>query len=345
MKNFSSIFRKKNNSLFVIGEVSGNHGASLNHLKKLILNAKKSGVDAIKLQTFKLEKMTMNINKKIFSVNDGPWKGKKLFSIYKKSQLPWKWHDEIFNYTKSLKMHCFSTPFDADSVDFLEKLNCPVYKISSFELTDIFLLEKIAKTKKPVILSTGTSDLSEIRYAINILRKNGNKKLLLLHCISEYPAEFKNSNIQNIKILKKKFNLNVGLSDHSKDDLIAGISYMMGARVFEKHIKLGNKKTVDDFFSLSPKKLTEYINNLKLIEFYNKQKKFKRTDQEIKNRKYRRSFFVKKFIKKGEKINLSNVHLVRPNVGAKPKDFYKILNKKAKKNLLYGEPLFIKNLA
>ena len=340
-----NIFDIKSKSSFVVAELSGNHAGSLSIAKKIILKSKKNGADAVKLQTFDLDSMTLNSNKKFFRIKNKKWDKLNLYKLYKKSQTPLKWHKEIFKYSKKIDLICFSTPFDVISLNFLESLNCPIYKISSFEITDLNLIKAIAKTKKPVILSTGMASLNEIEEAIRVLKKNGSKKICLLHCISEYPSDFKNSNLQNIKILKKKFKLPVGLSDHSIDNKVSISSYFLGARVFEKHVRLNKKqKSIDDFFSIIPEDIKILKDELKLIEKFKNNHIFSRNVNELKNRVYRRSIFSTDLIKKGEAVTRNNTKIVRPNYGLQPKMYNKILGKKVTKNIFPFEPIKMKYL-
>lgn len=345
MNKIKNIFKKENDKSFIVAELSGNHSGSLTIAKKIIAQSKNNGADAIKLQTFDLESMTLNSNKKIFKIKEGKWRNLKLYDLYKKAQTPLKWHKEIFSYSKKIGIICFSTPFDIKSLKLLESLDCPIYKISSFEVTDLILLKEIAKTKKPIIMSTGMAELSEINEAINILKKNGTKSICLLHCISEYPANFSNSNLQNIEIMKKKFNLPMGVSDHSTDNKIAISSYFLGARVFEKHIRLNkNLKSVDDFFSITVDELKILRKELDMIKDFKVKKTFLRTKNEIKNRIYRRSIFSTKVIKKGEKLTILNTRVVRPNIGIQPKMYKNILGRSVNKNLDTHTPIKFKDL-
>ena len=206
---------------FFVAEVSANHNGSFLRAKKLIKLAKESRADAVKLQTFKPETMTINSNKKYFKIKDGLWKGKNLWKLYKKAQTPYNWHKELFDYSKKIGIKCFSTPFDESAVDFLETLNCPIYKIASFEMQDLPLIKKVAMTKKPIIISTGMANLKEIEMTYNFAIKNGAKDVALLYCVSNYPSKISDFNLNNIEILKKKFICVIELSDHSQNDLVA----------------------------------------------------------------------------------------------------------------------------
>ena len=247
----------------LIAEISSNHNGSLNMAKKLIKCAKENGADAVKLQTYTADTMTFKSNKKYFKIKKGLWKGYNLWNLYNKAHTPLKWHKKLFNYSKKIKIVCFSTPFDETSVDFLEKLNCPIYKVASFEITDIPLIKKIARTKKPIIISTGMANLKEIEVAYKTAKKYGAKDITLLYCVSNYPSKISDFNLNNIKILKKKFKCRVGLSDHSKDEKIATTAVACGAEIIEKHIALENqKKGLDIEFSIKGKEIRKFKNSI-----------------------------------------------------------------------------------
>ena len=231
------------------------------------------------------------------------------------------------------KIICFSTPFDVDAVVFLEKLNCPIYKIASFEITDIPLIKKVAQTKKPIIISTGLANIDEIDEAFKTAKKYGSKNITLLNCVSNYPANLEYFNLHNISILKKRYKCKIGLSDHSKDNRIAIMATALGAEVFEKHIALEKQKVgLDIEFSLKGKELREYISDIKKTYLAMGSANFSRKKNEIKNIKYRRSLFVTKSIKAGEKFTTSNLKSLRPKLGLEPKYIFKLLGKKSKKN-------------
>ncbi len=338
--------RKKNNFFenikypFLIAEISANHNGSLNNCFNLIKNAKKNGADAIKIQTYTPEAMTINSKREEFIIKDGIWKNYSLWSLFEKAQTPYKWHKAIFNYCKKIKIKCFSSAFDQSSIDLLEKLNCPIYKIASFEMTDFSLLYKISKTKKPVIISTGLSNLEEIEDSVSFLKKNGTKEIAILYCVSSYPAKDDEFNLENIKILVKKFNCMVGFSDHSNNVEIAKLAYAMGARIFEKHIALENQtKGFDIKFSLKGKELFFFKKELLKTKKILGKKKFYRNKNELKNLKFRRSIYSIKDIKKNEKFTEKNIKTIRPASGLNPKFFFEILKKKSKKNIKKGSPI------
>tara|TARA_Y100001970_G_scaffold294132_1_gene447359 strand:+ start:12404 stop:13438 length:1035 start_codon:yes stop_codon:yes gene_type:complete len=335
----------KLNKPFFIAEISANHCGSLKIAKKLIDDAKKYGADAVKLQTYTPDTMTLNIKKKKFLINNGLWKGKKLWDLYNIAQTPYEWHKILFSYARKKKIECFSTPFDESAVDFLEKLNCPYYKVSSFEMTDIPLIKKIAKTKKKMIISTGMANINEIKKTYDVAKKNGAKEIILLYCVSNYPSKLSDFNLNNIKIMKKKFKCIVGLSDHSKNNLVAKLAVAVGAKVFEKHIALKRyNKSPDYDFSIKGEEIRKYREDLNLSFQLLGKKKFFRTKSELANKKFRRSIYVVKDIKKGEKFSKINLKKIRPGYGLDPLYYESILKKRAYKNFYKGSPLNRKDL-
>ena len=335
----------KLNPPFFVAEISANHCGEFKTAKKLIKTAKINGADAVKLQTYTPDTMTIKSNKKYFRVKKGLWKGYRLWDLYNKAHTPLSWHKELFLYAKKLGITIFSTPFDETAVTFLEKLNCPIYKISSFEMTDLPLIKRVALTKKPLIISTGLSSLKEIDETFKVAKRYGAKDITLLYCVSNYPAKNTDFNINNIKILKEKFNCRVGLSDHSLDNKIAFASIAAGAEVIEKHIALdGQKRGLDIKFSLKGKKIKEFKENINNVYSAMGKKKFYRNPSENKSKIFRRSIFVVKDIKRGEKLTKKNIRRIRPGYGLEPKFFDKVLGKKTKKNLYAGNPLKIQQL-
>ena len=324
---------------FLVAEISANHCGSLNLAKKLIKSAKINGADAVKLQTYTPDTMTINSNNKKFIVKQGTWKGYKLWDLYNEAHTPLKWHKELFSFAKINKIKIFSTPFDETAVDFLEKLNCPIYKIASFELTDLPLVKKVASLKKPMIISTGIANLKEIETSFNIaLKYNKLENITLLYCVSNYPSKPTDFNLFNINILKKKFNCKVGLSDHSKDNRIAAAAVIAGAEVFEKHIALENQTKGHDInFSLKGKELKIYRDEIDLSYKLLGRNKFLRNKSENKSKIFRRSIYASKIIKKGEKFNFKNIVRRRPNIGLAPKYYNYLINKKSPNNYKPGD--------
>ncbi len=328
------------NKVFFIAEISANHCGSFNLAKRLIRCAYINGADAVKLQTYTADTMTINSNKKYFQIKEGLWKGYTLWDLYNKAHTPLKWHKKLFKYGKSLGIKVFSTPFDSTAVDFLEKLNCPIYKIASFEMTDLDLVKKVAQTKKPIIISTGMANLKEVETTVKTARKSGAKDITLLYCVSNYPSSISDFNLNNIQIFKKKFKCKVGISDHSIDNRVAIASIAVGAEVIEKHIALDNqKKGFDIDFSLKGKEIRKLRDDIDISFKLLGKKTFFRNKSENKSKIFRRSIFTTKNIKKGEKFSKDNIRVIRPGYGLEPKYFKKILNKKSPINILKNEPL------
>lgn len=341
MKNLSISNYKINNfsKPFVIAEISSNHNWSLKHTLKLIKEIKKAGADAIKIQTYDENSMTYNSTKSDFVVKKGLWKKYSLYKLYKEAKTPFAWHKIIFNYAKNLGLVAFSTPFDEKSADFLSKLNVPAYKISSFEIVDYPLIEHVAKKNKPIIISTGMSSMEEISSAVKVAKKSNNNKIILLHCMSSYPSNHYDYNLKMMVKMQKKFNLHVGLSDHSRGDEVAIAATALGAKIIEKHVKLkGDNKSHDSKFSMDTNELRFFCEKIKKVwETLGTDNFMLRKDKISKN--LRRSVYVVKNINKNDEITNLNIKKIRPSKGLHPKYYFKILGKKVKKNILAGTPL------
>ncbi len=332
-----------NKKSFIIAEMSGNHNYSINQAMKIILAAKNCGANAIKLQTYTADTITIKSNKKDFQIpKKSPWEKKKnLWSLYNYAHTPWSWHKKLFNYAKKIGIEIFSTPFDETAVDFLEKLNCKAYKIASSEINHIPLIKKVAETKKPIFLSTGLAGFKDIDLAIKTLRQKKVKKIILLLCKSNYPAEIKEHNLRLIKKFKKKYKVIIGLSDHTIGNSLAISSLTLGARVFEKHFKLNKqKKSVDSFFSQNEEQFKKYILDIRQTE--EALKKWK--EDNLVGFKNMRSIYVKKRINKNEKISINNIKVARPGFSLHPKYFEKILGLRIKKNLNIGDRLLPRDI-
>ena len=333
------------NKIFFIAEISANHCGNFNLAKKLIRCAYLNGADAVKLQTYTADTMTIKSNKKYFKITEGLWKGYKLWDLYNKAHTPLEWHKKLFKYGKSLGIKVFSTPFDNTAVDFLEKLNCPIYKIASFEMTDLNLVKKVSQTKKPLIISTGMANIREIEETVKTARRNGSKDITLLYCVSNYPSSVDDFNLNNIKILKDKFKCKVGISDHSKDNRVAIAAIACGAEVIEKHIALDNqKKGFDINFSLKGRQIKKLRDDIDITFKLLGKKYFFRNSSENKSKIFRRSIFAIDDIKKNEKFTKDNIRIIRPGYGLEPKYFDKLLNKKSPFNINKNEPLKLKLL-
>jgi pseudaminic acid synthase len=339
MKIKSFIISK--NNPFIVAEISGNHNGNISLLKKTILAAKNSGVDAVKLQTYSAKDLTINTKNKKFLVKNvkNKWKNKYLFNIYKRAQTPIDWHKVIFNYCKKIDVLCFSSPFSVEAVEELENIGCPAYKVASLEITNKRLLKKIATTGKPTIISTGGSNIKEISEALSFFK--GNKNLALLKCTIDYPCKNTNANVNGVKTLRKKFkNVEVGFSDHTNDFVAAITAVALGASIIEKHFILDNKiNSVDNFFSINPSKMKDFVYFCKetpkvLGSFF-----LKPTKNEKMSLKYRRSIFVSSKINKGEKFTQNNIKIVRPATGTPIKNYDKIIGKVANKNYNPGDKI------
>jgi pseudaminic acid synthase len=330
---------KKNNPFF-IAEISANHNGSIIHAKKLIKIAKKYGADAVKLQTYTPETLTINSNKSDFKIRGGLWNGKTLWDLYQKAQTPFEWHKELFNYAKKLKIICFSTPFDETAVDLLESLECSFYKVASFEMNHIPLIKKIAQTKKPIIISTGMANLKEIDLAFTTAKKNGAKEIILLYCVSNYPSKISDFNFNNINILKERYKCKVGFSDHSTDNKVVAAAIAAGAEVIEKHIALeGQKKGFDIAFSLKGKEIKDYVKVIKDTYLMMGKKYFFRNKSEDHSLQFRRSIYAVSDIKKGEKFTKKNIRVIRPGFGLHPIYFEKLLTRNSPYLIKYSDPL------
>ncbi len=325
---------------FFVAEISANHNGSLLHAKRLIEEAKKYGADAVKLQTYTPNTMTIKSNKLDFKIRGGLWNGKTLWDLYKKAQTPFEWHKELFDYAKKLKIICFSTPFDETAVDLLESLKCPFYKVASFEMNHIPLIKKIALTKKPIIISIGMANLNEIDLAYKTAKKNGAKEVMLLYCVSNYPSKISDFNFNNIKILKERYKCKIGFSDHSTDNKVVAAAIAAGAEVIEKHIALeSQKKGFDLAFSLKGKEIKEYAQVIKDTSLMMGKKYFFRNKSENQSLQFRRSIYAVSDIKKGEKFTKKNIRVIRPGFGIQPVHFEKLINKNSPLNINSETPL------
>jgi len=331
----------KNSKTFIVAELSGNHEGKISKVFKAIDLIKKSGADAIKIQSYEPHTITINEKNKYFYINDNSiWKGKYLYELYQKSYTPFSWHKRIFQYAKRKKLICFSAPFDKSSVDLLESINCPFYKIASPEITDLNLIDYVSKKKKPIIISTGIAEDYDILLAIKQCLKNNNKKIILLNCISSYPTKDKEVNINNIKHLKKIVPI-VGFSDHTQDELASIVAVSVGAKIIEKHFMI-SEKTVspDKEFSLSYHKFKKMIENIRRVEVQNgKENPNKKEIIKNKLKTITRSLFYMEDLKKGSKINKKNIKSFRPGVGLSPQNYFSLIGKKIKRNVKKHTPV------
>lgn len=338
--------RLKSGPVFIVAELSANHNQNLNTALETIKAAKEAGADAIKLQTYTPDTLTLKSDKKDFIIdNNSIWDKMSYYDLYDKAYTPWEWHDELFNFAKEIGLICFSTPFDKSSVDFLENLKNPIYKVASFEITDIPLIKYIASKGKPIIFSTGVSTSNDIKLAIETARNEGNNQICLLKCTSSYPAPLEESNLIMIKDFKKKFKVITGLSDHTLGIISPIIATSLGARIIEKHFIID--KTIDSpdsSFSLNKGEFKEMVDGIRKTEKALGEVNYKLTKTQKKGKNFSRSLYVCKDVKKGEIVSENNIRSVRPGFGLHPKFYFKVLGKKFTKNLYYGDRLLIENI-
>ena len=332
---------------FVVAEMSGNHGGKISRALKIVHSAKKAGANAVKLQTYTADSITLKSNRKDFIIpKDSPWfKKKNLWNLYKFAHTPIGWHKRLFQEAKKINLEIFSSPFDESAVDFLEKLNCPAYKIASAEINHIPLLEKVAKTKKPIILSTGLSTYKDIKLAIKTIRSFDNNKIIVLKCTTVYPSELKEQNLLTIPDIKKKFNVLAGFSDHTKGKIASISTVALGANIIEKHFNLEDKKkTVDSFFSVGEKFFKNMVKDIRDVEKSLGKVSYKISKTSKKSLKAKRSIYVTKDILKGHKIDKKNIKIIRPGYGLSPIYFKKILGHRVNNNLKRGDRMLLKNI-
>jgi len=337
--NIGNKFVGEGHRSLIVAEISANHNQNINTIKKIIKSAKKNGADLIKIQTYTAETLTIKSKKKDFLIKkDNSWsKDKYLWNLYKKAETSKSLTSKIFRYCKSVGIDVFSSPFDIDAVNFLENLRCPAYKIASPEINHIPLIERVAKTKKPIILSLGLSNRNDIDLAIKTIKKKGNNKIILLQCVSSYPASIKEQNIKSILEIEKKYKTLSGLSDHTLGFIAPVSAVVAGAKLIEKHFNISNNKSVDSFFSTNEKEFKKMTDNIRLAESSLGSGKIEISKSSKKNFNSRRSIYVSKNIKKGEVITKNNIKIVRPNYGLHPKFYNFILNKKSNRNLKIGD--------
>lgn len=331
-----------NHPPFIIAEMSGNHNQSLERAFNIIEEAAKAGAHALKIQTYTADTMTLNMNTKDFKIEDEEslWSGRTLYTLYQQAYTPWEWHKPIFDKCRELGMIPLSTPFDESAVDFLEDLGVPIYKIASFENTDIPLIKKVAATGKPIIISTGMATVAEIDESIKAAKEAGCKELILLKCTSTYPASPENTNISTIPHMKELFNCQVGLSDHTMGTGVAVASVALGATIIEKHFTLSRADGgVDSAFSLEPSELKQLVVETERAWQALGQITYGPTDEEKASLKFRRSIYVKKDIKAGDIFTEDNIKVVRPGYGLEPKFYEIIIGRTAKKHFAAGTPL------
>jgi len=330
-----------NHPVFIIAELSGNHNNDYYKAIELIDIAVDAGVDAIKIQTYTPDTITIDCDNEYFQVNvNDAWKGQTLYNLYQKAYTPWEWQPKLKKYAESKGVMLFSTPFDTTAVDFLEKMNVEMYKVASFEVVDIPLLKRIGQTKKPVIMSRGMASEEEIKLAIDTLKKAGSKEIVILHCISSYPAEPEEMNLATIYDIVDKYKLISGLSDHSLGIVAPVVAVALGAKVIEKHLTIKRSYGGPDAaFSLEPTEFKEMVKSIRVAEKAIGKPTYGVGKKEKNSIVFRKSLFFVKDIKKGEKITNKNVRSIRPGHGLAPRYYDKVMGKITTKDIERGTPL------
>lgn len=323
---------------YVIAELSANHNGRLDTAMKIVEEAKRAGADAVKLQTYTADTITLNSHAEEFHIHGGLWDGKTLYQLYQEAHMPWEWHKPLFEYARKLGITIFSSPFDNTAVDLLEDLNAPAYKVASFEAVDLPLIRYIARTGKPMIISTGMADVDEITEAIDAARSGGCTELAILHCVSGYPAPAEDYNLRTIPDMIDRFGLVTGLSDHTLDNTTAIASVVMGASIIEKHFTLDrNGGGPDDSFSLEPAELAALCKGAKTAWQALGQVDYGRKSSEQGNVKFRRSLYFVKPLKQGDRVTADAVRSVRPGFGLAPKYMHEIVGAVLKVDVDFGK--------
>lgn len=326
--------------IYFIAEMSANHAGKLENALEIVRKAKEAGADCLKIQTYTADTLTLDCDNEYFQINTGLWKGYKRYDLYKEAYTPWEWQSIIKEECEKLGLDFLSTPFDKTAVDFLEKMEIEFYKIASFELIDIPLLQYTAAKGKPIILSCGLASIEEIEEAIQAIELQGNHKIILLKCCSEYPANDADMNLQTISDMKRRFGYPIGLSDHSMGSIADIVGAALGACVIEKHFCISRSiPNPDSVFSMEPQEYKEMVENVKRAKRICGKITYERTEEEKNGAISRRSIFACEDIQIGEIFTEKNCCIVRPSYGLKPKYFYQLLGKKATRIIRRGEPL------
>lgn len=331
---------KADRNVYIIAEMSANHAGSLERAKEIIWAAKDAGADCIKIQTYTPDTLTIDCNNKYFRIDDGTWAGENLYHLYKRAYTPWEWQEELKLEAEKAGIDFLSTPFDKTAVDFLEGIGIEFYKIASFELVDIPLIQYIASKGKPIIMSTGMSDLSEIDEAVQAIRSQGNEQIALLRCASAYPAITDEMNLRTMQNMAETFSVIVGLSDHSMGSVGAVTAVAMGAKIIEKHFCIDRAiENPDSSFSMNPSEFKQMVMDIRQAERAIGRVTYGVTTQEKSNIVFRRSIFCVKDIKQGEILTEENVRIIRPGYGLKPKFYPEILGQMALRDIVRGTPI------
>lgn len=326
---------------FIIAELSANHGHDINIAKATMKAAKEVGADAIKVQTYTADTLTIDCDNQYFTINSGTiWDGRTLYDLYSEAYMPWEWQGELMEYAKEIGILFFSTPFDKTAVDFLEELKIPAYKIASFEITDIPLIEYVAAKGKPILLSTGIASLGDIEDALNACRRVGNDQLVLLKCTSSYPARIEDANLKTLHNMRETFGVEVGLSDHTLGITVPIVSIALGAKVIEKHFIFDKAMDGPDAsFSLNPSEFKQMVDAIREAEKATGTVDYRMTERKKSSGLLSRSLFVVEDVRAGDLLTESNVRSIRPGYGLKPKYITEILGKKARTDIKRGTPV------
>lgn len=336
------LYERMLSDVYIIAEMSANHGGSLENALKIVEEAKKAGADCLKIQTYTADTLTIPCDKEYFKIKGGLWDGYTLHDLYKEAYTPWEWHKPIKEKCEEVGIDFLSTPFDPTAVDFLEELGVEFYKIASFELVDIPLIEYVASKHKPIVMSCGMASIEEIEEAVAACKRQNNDQVVLLKCCSQYPAKYEDMNLSVIRDMKERFQLPVGLSDHSEGSIASIIAVSLGAQVIEKHVCLNKEiESADAGFSMEMEDYKKMVQDIRNTVTILGKPTYALTENEKNGLIGRRSLFAVKDINKGEAFTKENVRSIRPGYGIKPKYYEKLLSKSAKKAYTFGEPIDI----
>lgn len=331
--------------VFIIAELSANHNGSIETAIETIKAAKRAGADCIKFQTYTADTITINCNKEDFFIKGTIWDGSNLYKLYQQAYTPWEWHEQLFKVAEDEGLVCFSSPFDKSAVDFLENLNTPAYKIASFEITDIPLIEYVALKGKPIIISTGIAEMEDIQLAVDTCRKVGNNQIVLLKCTSSYPAPIEEANMLMVKDLAERFNVISGLSDHTMGSTVPIVATVLGAKIIEKHFILDRSiGGPDASFSMNEVEFTEMVKSIREAESAIGQIEYNLTEKQKKGKDFSRSLYFVNDLKEGTIISENDIKSIRPGFGLHPKYFNEIVGKKVKKDKLFGDRVEINEI-
>lgn len=326
---------------YIVAEMSANHLQNYERAKEIIRVAKDVGADAVKLQTYRPDTLTIDCKGEEFMATKGSlWEGQNLYQLYEKAYMPWEWHESLFEYAKEIGISIFSSPFDYTAIELLEKLNSPAYKIASYEILDIPLIGKVAETGKPIIISTGIATLTDIERALQVCKDKNNENVILLKCVSQYPTPYESINLRTVENLRETFDCIVGLSDHSMGSAVAVGAVTLGCKMIEKHITLSRKDGgADSGFSMEPDEFNKMVEDIRTVEKAIGKTTYELSDAQKRCRKNARSLYVVEDIKMGEKFTVNNVKSIRPGLGLPTWKYEEIIGKSAAKNIKRGTAL------